>query len=234
MIHEHMPSLQNVLFLTWTTYFLIASLIAATGVKASSPAAPTSVTVHCTGNQAWLTPEFSKEDCLEAGERFQYSDYAMYKDQKLEFFNRGTRRISHRPQITTPRRYTIGTCTIIVALLWDFPDQPPLPPLPGEILPAGPFQKNVIISFQDIYESAQRILSLCYVKPRAPVGWEALARGGSLGVFVMATESTLARNIAMERYGTVGADYSVNLSTPLAGSTVVNPWNMSVQRGRVV
>ena len=220
MIAEHASSFRNTLFLTLTIYILRASLIATTSAEGSPLAvAATPVTLHCTGSPAWLAPEFAKEDCLEAGVRLEYSDFALYGNQRVEFTNRGTRRRTRLPQINTPRRYTIATCTIVVALLWDFPDQPPLPPLPGEMLPAGPFERNVVISFQDIFNSAQRLLTHCFVKPRTPIGWEALTRGGSIGVFVMATESLLASSIPIERHGIAGTEHSLNFTTPFGNST---------------
>ena len=212
----------TMMFLTVTIYYLIALLTATVTADGPLPAtADHSVVVHCTSYSAWLAPGFSKEDCLEAGDRFEYSDFARYEDQRLEFSNRGTRRSTRLQQMTTPRRYTIGTCTIVVALLWDFPDQPPLPPLPGEILPAGPFRKNVVISFLDLFNSAKRILAQCYGKPRTPIGWEALAEDGSIGVFVMATNSLLARSIPMDRYDTIGMESSLNLTT-LHGNSTIN------------
>ena len=187
-------------------YFLMTFLIHSTNSNSSVDA----VIVHCTGSSVWLTPDFSKADCMEATERFEFSDYAMYTSQRLEFSNRGTRRTTRYSQMNTPRRYTIGTCTIVIALLWDFPDQPPFPPLPGQILPAGPFEKNVVTSFENLFDSAKRIVTNCYGKPQAPVGWEALGRGGNIGIFVMASESMLARNIPVGGYDAVGMEFLFN------------------------
>ena len=208
---------KDTLFLVAFIYFLMAFLISSTASKNSVDA----VTVHCTGASVWLAPDFSKADCVEANERFHFSDYAMYTSQRLEFSNRGTRRKTRNAQMKTPRRYTIGTCTIIVALLWDFPDQPPLPPLPGQSLPAGPFEKNVVTSFENLFDSAKRIITNCYGRPATPIGWESLGQGGDIGVFVMATESILARNIAVGDSGAVGMEFLFNHTNTFGNHTTL-------------
>ncbi len=81
-------------------------------------------------------------------------------------------------------------------MLWDFPDQPPLPPLPGD--PKGPFQRADVLSFQDVFDALRRVSLRCFGDAgdlARGLGWEAVGKGFSVGVFMMATGSEVERNI---------------------------------------
>lgn len=80
----------------------------------------------------------------------------------------------------TPRRYTIGKCTIAVAILEDYW------PLPG--VPRGDYERTDVASFREIFESVRRI-SLSCLDSAEQCGWEAVGREGSVGVFIYATNS---------------------------------------------
>ncbi len=80
-------------------------------------------------------------------------------------------------------------------MLWDIPDQPPLPPLPGD--PKGPFQRADVLSFQDVFNALRRVSLKCYgdAGDLGDLGWEAVGKDFSVGVFMMATGSEVERNI---------------------------------------
>jgi len=221
MMAQSPSSLRSTFFLTLTTCFVMTFLIV-TSIAESAPLATASnLDTYCTGSHAWLSPGFSREHCLEAADRFQYSDYATYTTNRLEFSNRETQRTSRFPQMTTPRRYTISTCTIFVAMLWDFPNKPPLPPLPGADLHPGPFEKSQVTTFKELYNTAKTVIFSCYGLPRTPVGWQPAGQGGNIGVFVMATDSLVARNIPAVVYEEAGTLYLQNLTQPRGFSTVL-------------
>ncbi len=211
---------KNALFLTLVISFLTGFLVARINAEISPPPTASNGVTHCTGFHAWLASGFSKEDCLEALDRFAYSDYAVYTTKRLEFSDRDTPSTSRLPKITTPRRYPISTCTIIVAMLWSFPNKPPMPPLPGQGAPFGPFEKSEVTSFQVIYDSVKRIVIGCYGHPETPVGWEPVGKDSGLGVFVMATESLLARAIPVAGYEQAEMPYLLNLTHPHQNSTI--------------
>ena len=77
-------------------------------------------------------------------------------------------------------------------MLWSFPDQPPLPPLPGE--PKGPWKESEVLNFNTLYEVVQQIRLGCSNRP-VPLGWLAAGTQKNIGVFFMATGSELERNI---------------------------------------
>ena len=61
----------------------------------------------------------------------------------------------------------------------------------------------------------------CYERPATPVGWNSLGDPESLGVFVMATESWLLRNIYAENIQAVGIDRFLNVTKPISNSIAV-------------
>lgn len=198
-------------------------LVTSNAANASLATASNELDTYCTRYPAWLSPSFAREDCLEAIERLQYSDYATYTNRRLEFSNRETQRTTRFPKIDTPRRYTISTCTIFVAMLWDFPDQPPLPPLPGAASHPGPFEKSQVTSFKALYLTAKAVVLNCYGLPHTPVGWQPAGLGEKLniGVFVMATDSLLAQNIAAVNYEEAATSNLQNLTQRRGFSTVL-------------
>lgn len=210
------------LFWTLPICFLGTFLIATGSARTASLAtASNDYVTHCTGHHAWLAPGFLIEHCLEAADRLEYSDYAVYTAQRFEFSNLGTRRTSHFPKMTTPRRYTISTCSIFVAMLWNFPQQRPLPPLPGMDLPPGQFEKSQVTSFREIYVTTKRIVYNCYGRPETPVGWQTVDTNGNIGVFVMATHSLVAQNIHAAVYKDAGMQYLQNLTKPHGNFTAL-------------
>lgn len=219
MMAQSSPPLRNTDFLTLTICFLMTFLIATSFAESAPLATASNDDTICTGSPDWIAPGFSNEHCLEAAERLRYSDYAVYKNRRLEFSNRGTRRTTHFLQLKTPRRYSISTCTIFVAMLWDFPNQPPLP---GAAYHPGPFEKNEITTFQEIYLTAAQAIQNCYGLPETPVGWQPVGEPGNIGVFFMATDSLEAQNFPATVYGEVGMLYLQNL-TKTSGLTAFLP-----------
>jgi hypothetical protein len=202
----------------------LPSLATATALPRSSPPALTANTrTQCTTSPAWLTPTFRPEDCLEAVERFLYTDYIHYKGTRYEFHDRTPPPQPRYPPMLVPRRYTIASCTVVIAMLWDFPDLPPLPPLPGD--PKGPFQRADVLSFQDVFNALRRVSLRCYGDAgdlARGLGWEAVGKDFSVGVFMMATGSEVERNIriGVEPSGTV-AGGSLNSTGVVGGGAEV-------------
>lgn len=71
----------------------LANLMTVTALPPSPPpglAAPPRT--PCTTSPAWRTPNFRSEDCVEAVERFLYTDYKHYKGTRLVFHDRAPHR----------------------------------------------------------------------------------------------------------------------------------------------
>ena len=167
-------------------------------VTAIPPSFPSALAVdspgpHCAKAPEWSTSDFSANDCIAAADRFIYTDLARHGFTRYEFHTKASRPSTRFPDMVAPRRYTIGTCTVIIAMLSSVPDEPPFPPLPGD--PSGPFQNNDIFSFREVFDALRRIGVACEeTKSR---GWEAVGQDRSAGVFLMATRSELSRNIPL-------------------------------------
>lgn len=100
-------------------------------------------------------------------------------------------------------------------MLWDFPADPPLPPLPGD--PTGPFQRTDVLSFQDVFDAVRRVSLRC-VGNVGDVGWEAVGARESVGVFVVATGSEVERNIRIGVVPSVaGAGVGVGMGVGMEG-----------------
>ncbi len=197
-------------------FFLLTDCLIPTATARSSPLA-LAVTgePHCSNLEEWRRPNFNPLDCLAASERFIWSDYSHFGLTRFEFLNRGTPRSTRLSRKIAPRRYSIGSCSVIIAMLWNIPDQPPLPPLPGN--PQGPFIKTDVLSFQEVFEAVRRICITCVEMEY--LGWELVGQDHSVGVFVMARGSELEINIPI----------GVGLSSMVAGISLnfTNPFNAS-------
>ena len=97
-------------------------------------------------------------------------------------------------------------------MLWDFPDQPPLPPLPGyDSAGTGrELKKTDVMSFQAVSEALKRIAVTC--ADWGHLGWEPLGLDKSVGVFIMAMNSEVERNIK------VGWQPSLSAGTAVKGN----------------
>lgn len=146
----------------------------------------------CTTSDRWLTLMFDKEDCEQAAIDFAITDRAEYGDRMYEFLDDGTPQTTRFGRVVIPRRYTYGTCTIVVAMLRSVPNPTSLP---GD--PSGPFENTDVLSFNAIYDSIRRILHDCETTHTfmGRTGWDRLGRHGSVGVFVLGTRSQMNRSI---------------------------------------
>ena len=163
----------------------------------------------CTNITPWLTPHFNNEDCREANVRFILTDYDRYKRHHYEFLDLSTPSISRYPRMRTPRRGPIGRCTGSIGMRWCFPDQPPLPSIPGQ--PQGPFTKSVVSSYDELYEVVQQVFIGCG-GTKTPLGWLEAGKDNSLGVFYLATGSEVERNIPIGVGGGAVGDYLRNVT----------------------
>lgn len=170
-------------------HFSTPSTAIPTEANLTWPDAGNAANTHCVSSGSWLTRDFDITDCDGAGELFEKTDYATYTTKRLEFGDRGA-----KSQIITPRYYKFETCTIVVSMLWSFPNGDVIFP-PGEAkLPLGPYSTTTVTSYEDIYRSLNDILGGCKNLKQTPVGWEIVGDDENIGVFVMATESVLEGN----------------------------------------
>ncbi|KAL8724566.1 MAG: hypothetical protein Q9166_007876 [cf. Caloplaca sp. 2 TL-2023] len=164
----------------WVMLALPPSVLAAVSVDPRDP--------PCTGSYDWLGTGLNAVDCVYAIDKFFNLEVAHHAYQTFEFTGVSHRRYTKLPAMRTPRRYTHGTCTLVVTLLGIFPSMD----LPEP--PKGPFKDSDISTFYDLHQAASRIQKHCVAWVRQ-AGYEDLGSFGSLGVFLMATNSNEERFI---------------------------------------
>ena len=153
---------------------------------------------------------YSEEDCVDAIAGLQHSDYDSYGQNLFEFLAPGAGAWYGYPYIVTPRRYTVRTCTIAIAMLVNFP--PGM--LPGEP-PRLPYGFSDVSSFAQMWSAARQIDHFCE-GVHGSLGW---AMEGdinhAIGVFIWVTDSHID-NFLLDYYGT--GPLSIVTNGSVAGS----------------
>lgn len=157
----------------------------------SSDYQPNPFRTHCIGYSSWVLPEpGSLDDCGEAVDHLYLTDYGRFLGRNFQFLATNA---APSPRLSTtastPRRYTIGRCTVAVVMLTDFPSSQPLP---GK--PLGPYPPRDIASFRNVWGAALRILRAC-VEGQKFAGWEVIGRDEGIGVFIWSRGSEIDRAV---------------------------------------
>lgn len=149
------------------------------------------IRIHCVGSESWIVPRFSGvHDCADAVDRLYLTDYGRFSTRNFEFLAADTTPASrHLTTQFTPRRYTIGSCTVAVVMLADFPVSQPFP---GQ--PPGPHPARDISNYEKVWEAAGRISAACVTAEQFG-GWEAVGRDGGIGVFIWSRGSEIDRAV---------------------------------------
>lgn len=152
---------------------------------------PNPLRIHCVGEKAWIGLDPSALDnCGDAVDRLYLTDYGRYMSRNFQFLATNTPPDPRFPHTArTPRRYTIGTCTVAVIMLRDYPLSQPMP---GK--PPGPYPQFDISTFRKIWESASRILTACALDHRYG-GYEIIGRDDGMGIFMWKTGSETDRAV---------------------------------------
>ena len=151
---------------------------------------PNPTRTHCLEDDTWMLPKLDGEECVNAVERLYYTDVLRHEKRQFEFLAANTSPSSRiLASAYTPRRYTIGRCTVAVVMLVDFPDSQLLP---GQ--PPGPHPPRAKTSFEQLWGAAGRIVLAC-IRPEGFAGWEVVGRQNAIGVFVWSTGSEIDRAV---------------------------------------
>ena len=160
-------------------------------VSNSSLYQPNIIRTHCLASPSWTLPHYDTvHDCVDAIDRLYFTDSGRYKSRPFEFVAANTAPSSRSLDVQyTPRRYTIGSCTIAVVMLVDFPTSEPLP---GE--PPGRHPPRDVATFEQVWESARRIYVGC-IHTENSAGWEVIGRDEQTGVFIWSSGSEVDRAV---------------------------------------
>ena len=144
---------------------------------------------HCVDSAAWGLSHFTTKDCEDAYDHLARSDEARLGARLVQFVATHTTPFPQpSPVIFCPRRYTVGSCTVAIMMLVDFPASEPFPEEPP-----GPHLARDSANFLEVWEAAGSILHRC-VKRRELPGWEVIGRdGGAIGIFIWGTGCEIDR-----------------------------------------
>ncbi|KAL6720352.1 hypothetical protein ACLMJK_002273 [Lecanora helva] len=128
----------------------------------------------------WMGDGYSNEDCKAVVQRFFFVEVAKHKTQEFEFLSPGAEKKTSKPVMRTPRRYTVGRCTLAIVMLDFFDDRT----LPGRGSWAPAFASDTdVASFNDLWLTADLIEACCMVNEHHP-GWAIAGTYDSIGVFI--------------------------------------------------
>ena len=155
----------------------------------------------CTARYEWTGKSYDPNDCLRALHHFEDTDFQYYKGREFEFLTYGAIPKSNLPRIRLPRKYTVGSCEIVIAMIGSF--APGL--LPGQTFRSEPYQQTDISRFSYLWSVAAWLDATCLEKIKH-LGWIATGENYDIGVFVWATGSTMNKAVmrnAIYRHGNV-------------------------------
>ncbi|KAL2036763.1 hypothetical protein N7G274_010487 [Stereocaulon virgatum] len=159
-----------------------------------STAPPPQPEFACTNDYDWIGDEYNRENCQAALQRLYNIDVARYGGLEYEFLPPGAENQSANPPMQTPRRYTVGQCTLAIVMMTFFPSGA----LPGED-PSGQYsyRDTEVTSFEALWLAAARVEVNCLVKRTLShmVGWAPAGPSHSIGVFIWGTSSYQNRRV---------------------------------------
>lgn len=125
--------------------------------------------VQCTKAQTWVADGFNQQDCIGIID-YIWTKEALERDsQEYEFVSLGATSKTDLPKIMTPRKYEMGTCVVIIAMLDQFQPQE---------LPGSDFRKRYeatdVAMFEGVWDAAAKIDFKC--GPREAAGWVAMGK----------------------------------------------------------
>ena len=140
----------------------------------------------CTNDYDWTGARYDPNDCLSAVERLEKTDLKFFKSIELEFLAPGATRRSSLPTIRTPRKYTVGSCTLVIAMLSTLPPWS----LPGERKRRQPYAPSDKSRFSYLRSVSSWVDGTC-LEGEHMLGWCATGENFDIGVFLWSTASLM-------------------------------------------
>ena len=123
---------------------------------------------QCTSAHTWIGSTFHQRDCNSAIDRI-FAEAMERRSQEYEFLSPGAAPKTSLPTITTPRRYSHGSCVVTIAMLNQF--------RPGE-LPGSDsgerYEETGVALLESAWYAALTVDLACLQYGRA--GWNAMGR----------------------------------------------------------
>ena len=144
----------------------------------------------CTNDYDWTGAAYDPNDCLSAVERLENTDLKVFKSIEFEFLAPGATRRSSLPTIRTPRRYTVNSCTLVIAMLSTLPPWS----LPGHERPRQPYAPSDTSRFSYLRSISSWVDKTCLEGDKM-LGWCATGKNFDIGVFIWSTASAMNKEI---------------------------------------
>lgn len=147
----------------------------------------------CTDDTDFTGRSYNANDCLLAINKLEDTDYAFYRARDFEFLALGAVPRTDLDTIRLPRRYTVGTCTLVLAMLSTFPEYS----LPGQVRQRRSYRASDRSKFTYLWSVAAWVDGRCDKK--GLMGWCATGAEFSIGVFMVATGSRIEEGLGRWR-----------------------------------
>ncbi|CAD6592865.1 MAG: hypothetical protein ASARMPREDX12_006535 [Alectoria sarmentosa] len=146
---------------------------------------------ECTTSIDWVGDGYNNEDCRAAVQRLYNVEVTKHGYAEFEFLLPGAIPYTSNPVMQTPRRYTVGKCTLAIVMMDFFP--------PGSLPGQDPFHHHVfadtdLSSFQKIWLAAD-LIEICCLQSQHTPGWALVGERDSLGVFIWTVNSAEDREV---------------------------------------
>ena len=176
-------------FLRWrlnaTIFLLLASLIGAlpkTHNLTIDEAHP-----MCTDSTGFTGRVYYPDDCLAALHKLESTDLFVYRARDFEFLTTDAEPTTDLDNIRLPRKYTVGTCTLVIAMLSTFPQFS----LPGQVRLKKDYGTSERSKFSYLWSVAAWVDRSCLANKLPLLGWCATGARLDIGVFMVATGSNI-------------------------------------------
>ncbi|KAL2051203.1 hypothetical protein ABVK25_008450 [Lepraria finkii] len=181
------------LFISLPRLTAAASLIQPTTTQNSSNPLVAPVCVH---NNDWLGTRYSHHDCQQAVQQFISDEVDAHDEREFEFLAPHAEPIHTLPTMLTPRRYTGGACSLVIAMLSSSVfARGRIPELPPDL-----YYPADVSNYREIAVAAQNIVNGCVKDARSPQqcgGWINVGGRDSIGIFIWGTFSMMNRRVGL-------------------------------------
>ncbi|MCJ1455608.1 hypothetical protein MMC28_005963 [Mycoblastus sanguinarius] len=209
------------LFKSSRAFFSFLALISSTHIVSSNPSTLNTSASNarpersCVRRTDWTGTGYVANHCQDAVIRLVGDEVNVYGPQEFEFLAPNTAPIHALPIMPTPRRYAVGSCALVIAML----SAPFFPPGSIPMLPAEPFSPTDTANYQYIAAVAQSLIEAC-IDDYSPQcgGWQSVGGRNSIGVFLWATLSVMDRRVP--RGVNAGVDGTVANGTIELGNAI--------------
>ena len=146
----------------------------------------------CTETIGWTSKSFDPNDCPKSLWKLEDTDLHFYRSRDFEFLGIGATGTTKLEKLRLPHKYTVGTCTLVFAMLSDFTDFS----LPGQIRARKDYGHSEISKFSYLWSVASWVDGHCVGAKRPRLGWCATGENFNIGVFFVATESKFDKEVS--------------------------------------